>query len=78
MPFKTSPFALQKESFCFAVILWHAVGRATNEPYAFIFSELAVQLLLCCSLRQECGWQSILWRKQQNVGIVLPSMTFFL
>ena len=78
LPFKTSPFALQKESFCFPVILCHVVWRATNEPYAFIFSELAVRLLLCCSLRQERGWQPILWRKQQNVGIVLPSMTFFL
>ena len=78
MPIKTSPFALQKESFCFTVILRHVVGCATNELYSFIFSELAVQLLFCCSLRQECGWQPILWRKQQNVGIVLPSMTFFL
>ena len=78
MPFKTSPFAFQKESFCFPVLLRHAVEDVTNEPYAFIFSELAVRLLFCCSLRQECGWQSILWRKQQNVGIVLPSMTFFL
>ncbi len=78
MPFKTSPFALQKESFCFAVHLRHVVGDVTDELYAFIFSELAVRLLLCCSLRQERGWQPILWRKQQNVGIVLPSMTFFL
>ena len=78
MPFKTSPFALQKESFCFTVILRHVVGCATNELYSFIFSELAVRLLFCCSLRQERGWQPILWRKQQNVGIVLPSMTFFL
>ena len=78
LPFKTSPFALQKESFCFPVILRHAVEDVTDELYAFIFSELAVRLLLCCSLRQERGWQPILWRKQQNVGIVLPSMTFFL
>ena len=78
MSFKTNPFALQKESFCFTVILRHVVGCATNELYSFIFSELAVQLLFCCSLRQERGWQPILWCKQQNVGIVLPSMTFFL
>ena len=78
MPFKTSPFALQKESFCFAVILQHAVEDVTNELYAFIFRELAVRLLLDHCLSQECGCCSILWRKQQNVGIVLPSMTFFL
>ena len=78
MPFKTSPFALQKESFCFAVVLQHAPSGVTNGLYVFIFSELAVRLLLCCTLRQECDWQPILWRKQQNVGIVLPSMTFFL
>ena len=78
MPFKTSPFALQKESFCFPVLLRHVVGCTTNELYAFIFRELAVRLLLGHYLSQECGWQSILWRKQQNVGIVLPSMTFFL
>ena len=78
MHFKTSPFALQKESFCFAVVLQHAPLGVTNGLYAFIFSELAVWLLLCCSLRQECDWQPFLWRKQQNVGIVLPSMTFFL
>ena len=78
MPIKTSPFALQKESFCFAVILHHAIEDVTDGLYVFIFSELAVRLLFCCSLRQERGWQPILWRKQQNVGIVLPSMTFFL
>ena len=55
MPFKTSPFALQKESFCFTAILRHAVEDVTDELYAFIFRELAVRLLLDHCLSQERG-----------------------